>query len=201
MSSLNIEHKRLFIHLPKCAGTSMEHFAWNRGSGHKTISDYSREINLDEYFKWCFVRNPWDRILSAYEDCHELHETITSFEMFINTIYIHKNSFNVPEIRFSSLPSLGLPVGRIHFFPLAKQIKHKGEVKIDFIGKYENMEEDWKNVLNIMNIPYEPLPHLNSRKKKKNKKNSYYKDVYTPELITKVEELYKEDIDLFNYSY
>lgn len=202
MSSLNREEKRIFIHTPKCAGSSMEVFDWNKGRGHNTIFDYSRVVNIDNFFKWCFVRNPWDRIVSAYEDCPEVNAHITSFEEFIKILHENKNVFNIPHLSFNNLPTVpGLPAQRIHFFPQIKLITLNNNVHIDFIGRFERLEEDWKTILKIINIPYQKLEKLNTRAGKPKRKNSPYKSLYTPELINKVAEIYKEDIDYFKYTF
>ncbi len=182
----------------------MERPDWNFGNGHLTIADYCKTVNVDDYFKWCFVRNPWDRIVSAYEGCVDVNEHI-SFEKFINTIYKNKIYFKLKHIFYYNLPDLGLPVTRIHFYPMIKMISVVDKVKIDFIGKFENLENDWKKVLDICKIPYEPLVHMNARQTRRLKNSRYkytpYKEYYTQELIDKVAELYAEDIKYFNYDY
>lgn len=138
MSHINHELKSLFIHVPKCGGSSMESFKWNNGNGHSTILDFER-CNKEEYFKWCFVRNPFDRIASAYITCPELR--IGSFLEFLQTIRDNrpKNFGNL--IRWNQCESLGLNVPRIHFYPMTSLVSIKS---MDFIGRFENIKEDWK---------------------------------------------------------
>lgn len=206
MSNINNELKSIFIHIPKCAGTSMSNIAWNTGSGHKTISEYKSDgVDLDNYFKWCFVRNPWERIASAYEDCPEIFQFAPTFEDFINTLYSKKQNFPKSEIKFFQYFDIGFPLKyyRIHFMPMNLLIKINGELCIDFIGRYENLQEDWVNLQRKININPQNLILSNARKQKVNfgRKTSYYKDLYNQYLIDLVGELYEEDIKLFNYSF
>lgn len=203
MSFLNEDLKSIFIHLPKCAGSSMESFDWNLGSGHETIYDFFiKKINIKEYFKWCFVRNPWERILSAYEYHHELYCQIPKFSDFINILYKDRYKFKLPHLKWSNeMPKLNLPIQRIHFFPMNLLIKIENEVCMDFIGKYESLEEDWKKIQKKFNKENCNLSIKNDRRTNLKMKNSNYKDIFNKDLIKMVEEIYQEDIELFNYSF
>ncbi|MBF7049372.1 sulfotransferase family 2 domain-containing protein, partial [Campylobacter volucris] len=65
------KYKCIFIHVPKVAGTSIERVIFQTNTwlvGHVKAIDY---INLDKdrfnsYFSFGFVRNPYDRVVSAY---------------------------------------------------------------------------------------------------------------------------------------
>ena len=63
------KHKFIFIHIPKCGGVSVEkHLGWG-GVRHHTMEFYMKKyagLNLDEYYKFTFVRNPWIRLVSWY---------------------------------------------------------------------------------------------------------------------------------------
>lgn len=186
MSCLNEELKSLFIHVPKCAGSSMSDVEWNKGSGHLTISDFAETINLDEYFKWSFVRNPFDRMVSAYTTCKEVHHL--TFEEVVKSIHENRpTNFNEP-IKWRDVQDLGLGVKRIHFYPMSSLIKG---AKMNFIGKFESLEGDWEKLCSILKVS-NYLP----RKNIYNKERLNY---YTPELKKMVLEIYKSDFEEFNY--
>ena len=204
MSRFNQELDSIFVHLPKCAGSSLSTPEWNRGNGHRTIADYEIETKgrLDKFFKWAFVRNPFDRIVSAYEDCPEVFPAAPTFEDFINTMHKHRSEIHqLQYLRFTNLPGLGLPVGRIHFMPMHLMLRDsEGVLQVDFVGKYENLEKDFEQVEKMLGVDPTPLPHKNKRKGKPKRRNTPWRELYTPELIDKVFDLYAVDISVFGYA-
>ena len=83
------KYKTIFIHIPKTAGTSIEHtlidYSLNhRGDlknwygkvqgyelDHSTIKFMKQHCNHynDSYLKFCIVRNPYERLVSEYNYC------------------------------------------------------------------------------------------------------------------------------------
>jgi hypothetical protein len=68
-----IDHKNkiIFIHIPKTGGESITKMFWNeklnlKKGKHKTIFDYEKEVDIRNYFCFCFVRHPYERIQSYY---------------------------------------------------------------------------------------------------------------------------------------
>ncbi len=60
----------IFIHIPKCAGVSVcQSLFGNLGPGHLTLRQHQEVLDsrtFDSMFKFSFVRNPWDRLVSAF---------------------------------------------------------------------------------------------------------------------------------------
>ena len=60
----------IFIHIPKTAGISVTQALFgNYADGHTTIKNYKKKFlpqTVEKYFKFTFVRNPYDRLYSAY---------------------------------------------------------------------------------------------------------------------------------------
>ena len=73
---------------------------------------------------------------------------------------------------------------------------HDFNLQVDFIGKFENLNEDFLKIANKLNINSDLL-HLN---KSDNIRKMYF-DYYNQESIDIIADLYKEDIDLFKYDY
>ena len=93
--AINHKYKTIFVHIPKTAGTSMERkeFVGLPGADcHDSINKFKERVtNSEEYFKWCFSRNPYDRLVSAYvwgitNHKEEFLKDIDSFEDYINKI-------------------------------------------------------------------------------------------------------------------
>jgi hypothetical protein len=204
MSRLNAELGSLFIHVPKCAGTSMSSFAWNQGNGHDTVADYDKRGELaPDLFVWAFVRNPWDRIACAYEDCPEVRPEAPTFRHFIERLHTCKNQFiDLPWIRYVSLTCLGFTVGRIHWLPMHLCLRDlSGDLRPDFIGKVETINDDWDHVCQSLGVPNEGLPRLNPRESRANRTRTPLPELYDTTLVDMVGEIYAQDVDLFGYSY
>ena len=70
-----------------------------------------------------------------------------------------------------------------------------GELLVDFLGRFENYNEDAQKILADLNIADQKIPH--------NKKSirTHYKEYYDKESIQMVDEMYAEDIAEFGYTY
>ena len=203
MSHLNEELQSLFIHLPKCAGCSLGSIPWNKGSGHDSVADFEERGELDKAsFVWTFVRNPWERILSAYEDCPEIFDEAPTFDFFIRRIHANRKELEgIKSLRFTSVPRFGFSTGRIHFQPMHLLLSDRsGKIRTDFVGRVENLQEDFDQVSDRLGVPRSKLPHQNRRAEKPNRRTSRAGDLYTPELADLVGEIYAGDLDLFPYS-
>ena len=74
---------------------------------------------------------------------------------------------------------------------------HSGKVILDFIGRFEQLGEDFEEACRLGDIPRIGLPHTRRSQKRKKDYRSYYDDA-TAELIATH---YSEDIELFGYSF
>jgi len=198
--------KFIFIHLEKCAGNSIMYALREYSStgyqiisppasysktlginindhptfkikAHPNLSDYEKQYNLNEYYVWTCIRNPWDRALSAYLYWNNHKFQSSDFINFFSQPHVYNSSLASYEIKLRSIkgPAWG--------------------PEINFI-RYENLEEDFNKTCNRLKITGE-LPHLNDSILT----TGSYKDYYTPGMINIIAKHYKEDIDKFSYTF
>ncbi|MDG5490135.1 sulfotransferase family protein [Psychroserpens sp. SPM9] len=190
----------IFVHIPKAGGISIIKSLYGEqanGFGHPTYQRFLKlfgKSDYNKYFKFTFVRNPWDRLYSAYSFlkkggmnhldkafCNEVLIDYPDFESFV------MNWLNADNIE-----------NWIHFKPQYQFITDRNmALVVDFVGKFENFESDFKIIAEKLKMPVE-LGHHN---KTNNSKNTSYREVYTPEMKEKIRSLYKDDISLFDYQF
>ena len=69
----------------------------------------------------------------------------------------------------------------------------------DFIGKLENFESDFDKILETLNIKIKPKYKIGSNSHLYQKHYKFYEN--NPELIDKVAEIYKEDVERYGYDF
>jgi len=65
---------------------------------------------------------------------------------------------------------------------------------LNFVGKVENIDEDWKTLCSIIDIPYVPMVHIKSQFR------GQYASLYDKETVEIVADMYQRDFELFDYS-
>ena len=190
---INHEHKFLFLHLPKTGGTSINKFFNDkfdnnkRDFGHPYLSEYKCN-NFDDYFKFTIVRNPYDRLVSAFFYMKEY----SKFQSDIN----FRKKWKLEHDTFESFVIEKLPiiVGNKntrprHFKP---QVDF-GTAGLDYIGSFVTMQDDMNFICDEIGIDRQDLPHVNSSNHKR------YDEYYNEELLNIVKTLYLEDFNNYEH--
>ena len=190
---INHEHKFLFLHLPKTGGTSINKFFNDkfdnnkRDFGHPYLSEYKCN-NFDDYFKFTIVRNPYDRLVSAFFYMKEY----SKFQSDIN----FRKKWKLEHDTFESFVIEKLPVivgnkntRPRHFKP---QVDF-GTAGLDYIGSFVTMQDDMNFICNEIGIDRQDLPHVNSSNHKR------YDEYYNEELLNIVKTVYLEDFNNYEH--
>jgi hypothetical protein len=189
-------YKCIFVHIPKNAGLSVCYTLFgNTGGSHRKVKDYKEIFSpktFKRYFKFTFVRNPWDRLVSTYfflkngglteKDRIWAEQNILQYTNFDDFIINWLTKENINK---------SLHFQHQHVF----LENNSGELEIDFIGRFENLDEDFKYVINKIGID-RSLKKTNTSKRKKS-----YKEYYSEETKAIVSEVYRKDIELFKYTF
>jgi len=189
---INHDKKFVFVCVPKTASTSFRALLGASLSSlphiyHKNISDIlSENPDLENYFKVAFVRNPYSRIISAYQNLvsdsghHEAHGEILSFKNFDDFIFNFKKT-NCRDFK--------------HLQTQTSYTHKDGKLMIDFVGKFEKLNEDFLILKKILNLGDLKLPHL--------RPTSYFfdKNSVSKKCKDKIYDIYEEDFINFGYDY
>jgi hypothetical protein len=202
-------HKKfLFVHIFKTAGTSITdsfaRFCYRPGSSrpsnwmallstnwkkihrvpikkHATAlqiqAAMDREI-FDSFFKFSFVRNPWDWQVSLYHYILDRpknpgYEETKKMGSFRNFVFSREN---------------------LSFTQTSCLVDESGNLLVDFVGKFENLDQDFQTICHKVDISAS-LPHINKSKR------TDYQDYYDAETRDLTARLYAEDIERFGYTF
>jgi hypothetical protein len=190
--------KIIFIHIPKTAGSSIEHLLRDEGNyeldfigvrnGRSTHHYMGIELKMilkelyPTYYKFSFVRNPYDRLISEYFWCrikdvgHKFNKTFDEFLDYVEDVIKNKKFFK--------------PIENDHFIPQYSFLFFNNKLIVNNIFKYEDIETVVPLIRKRLKIKT-VLQHLN-----KSNKNEI---TLTNEQKDRIYNLYKIDFQTFNY--
>ena len=171
-----------------------------RQEHHKPMFKMRRQCP-DDYFKWAFVRHPADRLVSSYysmltyygaslvDGSHPKCESFTKFVQSIKASRIKKFDFGW-AIKNSPAPSHPHNINPMVYYVCDWDT---GEVLVDFIGKFESLQEDWRTVCTRLHLNAVPVPMRNTSN------HAHWTELYTVETLDIVRNLYADDFCMFGY--
>ena len=191
---INHKYKFIFVHIPKTGGVSIERSLGYNGLRHQT---YSNDKNK-EYFRFTFVRNTYDLLVSWYSFQPGIKQSYHDFKTWVKSgcpshakdevlrkrpqdQHRHdKNYINIDGTTWNIYEHLQ---------------QFRWATDIDFIGRYENLQNDFNIICDKIGIPPRQLPHKNKSKHK------HYTEYYDDEAREIVAKKYAKDIEYFGYEF
>jgi chondroitin 4-sulfotransferase 11 len=152
----------------------------------------------DRYFKFTFVRNPWDRLLSCYMSKVVRSGAGMPMGKYGNVTLRRDMSFQEFAEAVCLIPD---EVANAHFRSQHIFVCGGGsrkDILADYVGRFENLEEDFEIITKRIGIDAQ-LPHAADTASIRGSRS--YRDFYDEKLAEMVGERYREDIDLFGYSF
>ena len=178
----------VFIHINKTAGTSIERALGLRFE-HKTALEKRAELGAAQWAKrfcFAFVRNPWDRVASLYHYRVQTNNTGLGDHPIPFKTWV-RLTFRDNDPAYYNSPKMLMP--QWHWIT-----DEQGQVLVDFVGRFENLEEDFNIVCARINRRVR-LPHLKSSNR------GFYRAYYDDETIEIVRDWFAVDVEEFAYEF
>ncbi len=200
--------KFIFVHIEKTAGTSVGQvilpYALRRNSSkfhsalrlfdlprsyrsykfrvHAPLVDIIRKMpreTFEHYYKFAFVRNPWDRLVSEYnaavkKDNRRRHHKIKQFGTFSEFV-----DYEIARGKFFQYPML---------------CGERGVLHMDFIGRFENLQDDVAAVCQRLGLE-NTLGHFNRFD------HAQYREFYDRKTRDTVARHWRREIEAFEYEF
>lgn len=199
----------LFVHVPKTGGTSIS-FMLNEysrgrcedfGGQHDIVfMAYKQMADMDftKRFKFGFVRNPFDREVSNYFFHAVANNQLSiSFEDWVKWRYDEMYD-SVSIIQFPDRDTYYYNKGFAKTPQIGFFVDNKGNNLMDFIGRFETIEQDWATVAEKLGMPTVVLPRDNVSH---DRDSVDYRKYYTPEVVDIITKAHALDLQIFNYDF
>jgi hypothetical protein len=193
-----------FIHIPKCAGTSVhcaltqlhEQFGFARDPVryHKHATACEVRDKLADHWReslvFAFVRNPWDLMVSSYHwwiHCAGRYPSLARDAAEVAAL----NGFGEFLISPHGSEMINERRGR----DMLEWICDGDDVIVDFVGRYERLDEDWERLCEMLQVPPVPLTHENRVSR------AHYSTFYDDESRQRVAKRFARSIQTFGYEF
>lgn len=190
----------IFIHVPKCAGTSVKQALNLPGRGHPSWHWFATNSpdKWNSYLKFTIVRNPWDRFVSAY-----VYATMKESYWHGEHAGLHPDYPLLSQKSFVECCRLAQQQRQLlqheSWYPqylwLTQSTNGQIRLMVDLVLRYENLGEDFRTLCQRLGLPPVDLPHVNVSP------HGGYRDYYDDETRAIVAGLYAADISLFGYQF
>lgn len=164
-------------------------FCCNKGviQYYSTSEDLNELMDMDDkkwntYTKFCVVRNPYEKAISAWNYLMETQKLNIEFDKYL---------------KFKDIVSEN-EYWHLFLSQYENMIDSNGKMLVDLdnIIKFEKLEEDFERILKKIGV--KEMIH-NKDKVKNSRPHGYYKEYYNQESLNTINKIYEKDFELFGY--
>jgi hypothetical protein len=187
----------LFVHVQRTGGSTVSSLLLKHlpgaaplGGQHAPATEAAELLGeeTDQYFKFAFVRNPWERIVSwwklleqgpTYENspASGVPRTLEAYLMACRDRARHDGPRPFPAGQMELLADPG------------------GRMLVDEVGRYERYEDDVRRIFARLSLPVGELPRAAVTC------HGHYRTYFTAEAQRLVAELYSRDVESLGYEF
>lgn len=190
----------IFVHIQKTGGSSIRHaLHWAHGDVDKHRFAHELRVGYGEnywnsYFKFAFVRNPWDRLVSWWRMIEQNAASGRQMTAFWRFILSRASSFeefltNCDEEYHDQDGSKWIFRNQLDY------ISDAGSVIVDFVGRFERLQEDFALISSRLGLPAMRIPHVNRSE------HMHYSKYYSEATSALIAARFARDIEAFGYSF
>lgn len=184
-------HETLYFHIGKTGGSSIhkalvdngydDNILANRSVYYEAKKEYFKGVanNFYNYFKFTFVRNKFEQLVSLYH--YDKNGGILgsmSFDSFIKDLVAKDEGL------------YGEWLDQYHLTHI------DGECIFDYIGKYHEFQESVDHIMDNIGLPRDCVPRVNVTKRDRSK---HFSEYYNKETEAIVREKFAKEIEFFGF--
>ena len=192
----------IFLPIPKCASTSIirslgirqnvpavvrDRSLWWRQGSYKRLG-WDTFPEFEKIYSFAIVRNPWDRVVSAWKNKNRYNYTTLSG-------YLRHTFLSLAKLKTLDNQAFAVQVQyEWHNMPQLDYISYEGRIVVNDIFRFENLEMHWGEIQKKTGINA-PLLHVNRSAREE------YRHYYDEETYCLVADRYAKDIETFGYTF
>lgn len=169
--------RAILIRIPRTASGSSGEMLGVKDENHIPAKDLKKQMGTkwEQYYKFAFVRNPYTRFQSCYiatgadQEFGDINEVL-KHKMFPELMKKHPVFFR-PQVDYVT--------------------DENGKVMIDFIGRFEDLYNGWRNVFRMLGKSRPKISHRHKSEKDLPELTPASKDI--------LYEIYRDDFEKFDY--